>query len=583
MKIRQLTLALWLISLFFCTDISLFAQKNVVIVTENQEVLHLAEALKLTQKKFKTLRHLERKLARYVAECQALGYLTLSVDTVFEDSTSFKVHLFAGGKYSQTAIAVDSAAQLLLEKARLHSALEDGNLPLERFSATSEALLHFFENHGFPFTEVFLQDVDIQQDTISAVLRIEPHQYIVFDSIVWKGNAKVRNSYLYPYLNWRRKRAYNEAVVAAVPQRMRELPFVTETRPAGVEFVDDKAVLYLFIDKKKTNQFDGYLGIVPVDERTGKVGIAGELNLTLRNIFGIGEGFDLLWRSPKPKSQFLNVNVDFPYLFRTALGVNFNFLLDKTDTTYLSMNYLLGLKYSLLGNSALTLYFDYTTSDLLTANALSADAANLSHADFRKTMYGLQFRFRRLDFLYNPRKGVDLMVDAAVGQRRILQNAQADSLLYKDVALRSVHWRFSAQIQGYVPLHKRWVLVLGVRGGALFGAQNLANELFKFGGMNTLRGFDEDAIAASSFAIFNAEVRFLFAKIAYFNLFGNVSWYEQRLGNQYVSDFPYGFGVGLAFETKPGIFFVSYALGSQQGNPLSFRTGKIHFGMALTF
>jgi hypothetical protein len=48
-------------------------------------------------------------------------------------------------------------------------------------------------------------------------------------------------------------------------------------------------------------------------------------------------------------------------------------------------------------------------------------------------------------------------------------------------------------------------------------------------------------------------------------------------------DFPFGFGAGIAFTTKAGLFYLSYALGKQLDNPISFKTGKIHFGLAVQF
>jgi hypothetical protein len=47
--------------------------------------------------------------------------------------------------------------------------------------------------------------------------------------------------------------------------------------------------------------------------------------------------------------------------------------------------------------------------------------------------------------------------------------------------------------------------------------------------------------------------------------------------------FPFGFGAGIAFTTKAGLFYLSYALGKQLDNPISFKTGKIHFGLAVQF
>lgn len=92
-----------------------------------------------------------------------------------------------------------------------------------------------------------------------------------------------------------------------------------------------------------------------------------------------------------------------------------------------------------------------------------------------------------------------------------------------------------------------------------------------------LRGFDEEAIFASLFSVVTLEYRFLLSKNSYFNLFYDAAYVENR-ADGYENDFPFGFGAGLAFETKAGLFGVSYALGRQQSAPIDFRAAKIHFG-----
>ena len=46
---------------------------------------------------------------------------------------------------------------------------------------------------------------------------------------------------------------------------------------------------------------------------------------------------------------------------------------------------------------------------------------------------------------------------------------------------------------------------------------------------------------------------------------------------------PYGFGAGISFGTRAGVFSLSYALGSQRGNPILIRAAKIHFGFISLF
>jgi len=50
-----------------------------------------------------------------------------------------------------------------------------------------------------------------------------------------------------------------------------------------------------------------------------------------------------------------------------------------------------------------------------------------------------------------------------------------------------------------------------------------------------------------------------------------------------LTDTPIGFGAGTSFETKAGIFSLTYALGRQFNNPVELRGGKIHFGFTSLF
>ena len=486
------------------------------------------------------------------------------------------------GKKSQYAVAlsIDSATYQLLRQSNTQSYCRHDLLVLEDYPKFSRQLVSYFENNGFPFAEVRLDSLEMGEKQATARLLVDRHEYVVFDSIIVSGNAKLSKSYLYPYLGWQRKKGFKESVVAEIPSKISELPFVTEAAPSSIEFVNDKCYLYLYLNKRKCSQFDGYFGIVPVDERTGKVSLNGELNLDLRNLFKIGERIALQWRSTERYSQNLTVSLNFPYLFRTPFGVDAQFLLDKKDTSYLNMNYLIGLQYSFMGNSYAKVYFDYTTSRLLAVSALSPASGLM---DYNKSMYGIEFNIRKLDYIYNPRKGISFLINGSAGRRKIIKNAKADESLYEDLEMRSSTYRLQGNLTGYIPLHKRWVMVLGVNGGAMFGKNHYMNELYRIGGMNSLQGFDEKALYCSSYAIALTELRFLFARRSYINAFFNAAWYERQVPDNYYHDWPFGFGLGLSFDTKAGMFYLSYALGHQHNSPISFKTGKIHFGVKVGF
>jgi len=481
----------------------------------------------------------------------------------------------------KTHITVSPEMIKFLQEARISRLVVNNTIPIQNYNTLTHRMLNYLENNGFPFASIHLDSIFTRNDTVFANLVIDKNMRCTFDSIVVRGNLKIARSYLRAYLNFKNRRPYNESIVRQIPQLIQEIPFANETQPPSIEFIEDKASLYLFLDKKRVNQFDGYIGLVPVSDLSGKIAISGELNLRLMNVFTIGESIDLQWRATERFSQFLELKANFPYLFGTPFGTDGLFMLDKKDTTYLNMNYIVGLNYSFKGYNSARIFFDFATSNILD-KTLYENANSLSYSDYRKSMYGFAFRFRNLDFIYNPRKGYDLNLSIAMGTRRIIENSSAPHY-YDDIELFTVRYRAHGKIKGYIPLHKRWVIVLGAEGGSMFGKQNLMNELFRIGGMHSLQGFDDLSIRASSYGIGLLELRFLIARIAYINTFFNGAWYEQKITHNYMRDFPFGFGAGITFTTKAGLFYLSYALGKQLDNPISFRTGKIHFGLAIQF
>jgi outer membrane protein assembly factor BamA len=478
-------------------------------------------------------------------------------------------------------INVDKTDMVLLKNAGLQHFIDDNKLSMSDYPVLIEQLLLWCENHGYPFANLSLDSLCIDSSQFSAKLNIQLNDFITFDSIIIRGNAKIHPSFLEPYLGWKKRKTYKEQIVKQIPARLSQLPFLKEIRSSGVEFVNGKSLLFLYIEKIKSSYCDGYIGLVPINEKTGKVGIAGELNLMLRNIFTLGESVQLQWKAPSAYSQNLFFQLNFPYLFYTPAGMDFSLFLDKKDTSYLNINTIAALQYSFAAYSYVKTFFDYTASDVMSQTLVFSSENRLQYFDYRKQLYGIELFLNYLDHIYNPRKGLSFRFSMAVGQLRIRKNAAIDPIYYEGMLLTSMRYQMKGDLKGYIPLHKRWILLLGSYGACLLGAGNIENELIKIGGFHSLRGFSENSLEASAYLAGLCELHFLFARNSYLQAFFDLAWYEKKLPATYFSDIPFGFGIGIAFDTKAGIFNLAYALGRQQNNPISFKTGRIYFGINL--
>lgn len=579
MNIRNLIFVITLVAFFSGNT---FAQKRIVFCEKSSLILQNHRKCGV-KKKASDSTDLNRQLLSLVNYYHSCGYLTFAIDSVREDSVAYYIYPFVGEHYTQTYIRILPEDASWLENTAVHSLIKSNFLLLSDYNQFTNKLLRYLENNGYPFAEIGLDDITFEKDTF-ATLQISKNRYFTVDSLIVKGNLKLSDHFLFPYLSLRRKKKYDEHIVRQIPQRLNALPFATVIRTSGVEFVDDKAYLYLFLDKRKVNQFDGYLGLVPVNEKTGKVMFTGEVNLSLQNIFHIGEKLQLSWKSPEKYSQYLDVSAEFPYLFRTPFGVAGHFILDKKDTTYLNMNYLIALQYSFQGNNSLRTYFNYTSSSVLSRQTIMLQPYDSLTYDFDRTMYGIELNYKYLDNIHSPRRGVTVRGDFSVGMRRVRKSNEVEEDFFQAIDLETVRYRFMGEVAGYVPLHKRWTWVISANSGCMWGSSHLNNELFTIGGTRTLQGFDEMSLRASTYLIGSTELRFRFAALSYLNFFFNGGWYERVVSNvTYFYDTPWGLGIGANFDTKAGLFYISYALGQQRNSPLSFKTGKIHFGMAVHF
>ncbi|MCQ2285034.1 MAG: hypothetical protein MJZ57_09050, partial [Bacteroidales bacterium] len=138
-------------------------------------------------------------------------------------------------------------------------------LSLSDFPKLSEEIVTYFENHGYPFASVSLKSADPEHGDMTPKIVIDTSIFVTFDSIILKGDVKLSPHFLYPYLGLRRGMPYNEQLMQAIAGKLAELPYATIAREPGVSFVKDKAYLYVYLNQRRVNQFDGYIGLVPTD------------------------------------------------------------------------------------------------------------------------------------------------------------------------------------------------------------------------------------------------------------------------------------------------------------------------------
>ena len=445
-----------------------------------------------------------------------------------------------------------------------------------------EKFLRYYENHGYPFAKVKLDTISINNQFISATWYAELNKQIFIDSINIISDEPLPKFYLTSYSGIKKGNPYNENAIAQIETRIKEIPFVVSAQPHKVVFTDQKTFLNLYLKKQKASSFNGVAGFLP-DENTGEILITGDAKLALQNALGSGEIIKLNWRKLQTNTQDLNAFVNVPYLFNTPVGTELDVKLYRRDTTFAEQNIKLGLQYAINQGNFFKVFIENYASNLISTSIFQDFTTLPPLIDVRKRSYGIGISAFKLNYKFNPRSGYSYNLNASAGTRQVIENINLNPIIYDSLDLKTNQFNLFFDGEYFFPLFKRSTLKIGNQSKWLINNQIFANELLRIGGLNTLRGFDEESITASAYSIFTTEYRILLEENSFFYFFSDVAFWERNLRTSYDKDLPFGFGTGISFQTKAGIFTVNYALGKQRNNPLDLRVAKIHFGFLSLF
>jgi outer membrane protein assembly factor BamA len=530
-----------------------------------------------------------KEIDRIYSAIRQNGYLTASVDSVVVLGRTIFAYIYVGEKFETITIYNGNVPEDFLPDIGLKK-LDDGKvIPADGTMLFKAKVIQSCENIGYPFAEVVLDSFSVLSGQISARMYLQLHDLFRYDTLKIQGKTKLKGLFLKNYLGIKPGKVYNEAMVRRVNQRLNELQFAEIIKPHTVEFRSDKAKVNVYLKDKKASQFDLLIGVLPSAGQ--KLLITGDVKIHLVSPFGAGEDLYLQWQKLQPKTQTLQVKVSYPYLVGLPLGVNVNFQLYKKDTAYLQLDGDYGVQYQMVGNNYLKASYRQKISIILDpdTNYVLINRTLPPNLDLSTNEFALELYLQKLNYKFNPVSGYVIQTSIAAGARTIKKNTTLVGLydavegrsfayLYDTLKLTTFQMHIALMIDKFWKLNNKNTIRTMFEGKYIVSDHILENEKYQIGGVTSLRGFDDRSIFTPYYGMVDLEYRYLISKNSYFYAFVNAAVVQNDGHFVDAVDFPYGFGAGTTFETKVGLFGITYALGSQQGNPISFKNGKIHFG-----
>ncbi len=537
------------------------------------------------------------------SQLQSKGYVTNSIDSLKIDSLSAYMVLFVGEQYRWAQLDARSVAPDLLNAVGWREKLfADKPMDFTQVQLWQDRFLTQLENTGYPFAKVYLDSLQLEAEKVFALLKVVKGPLYKIDSIRVYGNAKISGDYLQRYLDIPNSSIYNKQKLLGISKKIRELTYVEEEQPANLTMLGTGSVVNLYLKQKKSSQVNVLVGFLPNNDQLSskKLLLTGEANILLKNALGSGETIGVNWQQIQVKSPRLNLLFQYPYLFHSPVGLDFTFDILRKDSSFVNINLQLGAQYTLNANQSGKLFIQRQQTFISSGSINPAQIIQTRQlpevGDVSSFNVGVDYELNTTDYRFNPKKGNEFRIITSIGTKTIKKNNEIVTLkdpgdpsfdfdkLYDTIKLKSYQLRARATLAKYFPLaNQRSTVKTAINAGAFQSGNIFRNELFQIGGYKLLRGFDEESQYLSHFAIATLEFRYLVGQNSFFYALADGGWGRNNSKNVKVNYTYFGTGLGLAFETKAGVFNLAWAVGKRNDTELNLRQSKIHFGFVNYF
>ena len=510
-------------------------------------------------------RHENAKLAQEETEIlltalQKKGYLEAQALTHIKTNDSTFVYKFSVGQKTNTLYIYTT--KLTKEQKELLDIEKDTiTIPIEDTEAYMERSILLLEKKGYSISELQLSGYNRKDKTLSAYLNIKTEKLRTIDGLVVEGYTKFPEGIRKNILRQYKGKVFNQNNLQRIYRDFNAIRFVNQVRYPEILFKQDTTKVYVYLEKGKPNSFDGFIGFS--NDENSNIIFNGYLDLLLNNVLNSGEKFNLFWKSDGNKQTTFNASIELPYLFKSPIGLKASLRIFKQDSTFQNTVTDLNLGYYFTYNSKLYLGYQQTQSvDIQNQN-------NSILSDYTSTFVTTSYEFTNYtpdDFLF-PEKTFFTAKGGYGSRKGKTQETQ----------------QYFLQFKGFYNfyLNKKNIINLKNETFYLESDSYIINELYRFGGINSVRGFNENSLQANLYTALMTEYRFVLAPNIYVHSITDYGYFQDETSGIKENILGLGFGFGLL--TKNGLFNIVYANGSTKGQSIKLSNSIVHLSFKTTF
>ena len=437
--------------------------------------------------------------------------------------------------------------------------LENGLVKFEEIDEILSEISKKLSRKGFPFATLAFKNHDlITSLTLESDLLIDYGDKRFLDKVVVKGYEDFPKNFKKNIFKLKKDKLLDLEQALDKSKLINRTKFARNSRDPEILFTKDSTSLFLYLEKIRKNSFDGFISF-DTDENSGKINIQGYAKISLNNTFNAGENINFDFNAQKNQDRSLKSNINIPYFLGSAFNVNYTLNLIQKDSTYTSNENIIDIDVN-LNKTKLGLGFQKNKSDS------GIETENIKSFDSKLFNVFSEYLIIDEGDKFNP-EFFKLSLRYGLGKKEQLNNITSISKYKLEISKKfNISKRFKFQ-----------PLIIKEK----INSKNLVNnELLRFGGGNSIRGFDDNSIFSDSYTLLKTNLNYYLNDTIYIYTIFDIANYTDNILN--IEKDIYSGGFGFSTLTENGLISVNYSKGNYWGNSFNLKNAKINV-IFLTF
>ena len=532
-----------------CFSHLIFGQKNELILVAKDTIQN-----RIVSEIYHTKKHLQKKDAldeidRILQQVKKGGFFTARIDSISKTNKELIAYLDLGKKINEIIIVTKKENT----NGIIDSGIDSIKIKTREFSDLTNQLLKQIDRKGNSFSEITYVNPLLKNDTLFLEMKISNSSPRKIDKVITRGYEDFPKKFISKYFLIDKNTVFSKQKLYQVSALSNKLDFIKEKKAPEVLFKKDSTHLYLFLDKIGISSFDGLVNFSSKENGKGLL-LNGNLDLKLNNTFNTGEKFEIIWNKVSDEKTDFKINSYVPYILNSKFSTTLEFYLYRQDSTFINTNFELKTDYSINQKSHASILYSSEKSNYL------LNISNNDLASYSNYFIGLGYELKKSSTsnLYKYKNGLNL--NLTIGKRKTDRES-----------INQLKFHFSAFAN--VQINNRGYLNIKNESGLLTSKNYLLNELFRIGGANSIRGYNEQSIFTNGYSYSNIEFRYSLDTSSYLYSITDLGVYKENTTSKIKKLL--GIGAGYQFRIGNNLVNLGYVISTNSSTNAKLNSSRL--------